>query len=102
MNGFCVSGVRKTNIKKERDKMASKLANMHRIHIEKLCYSGEKVIDSEKFRDLQYLVKDNHIVLISGNSGKFALKFEHIPELFKELKEVSEIWGNIKTKKCLL
>lgn len=82
--------------------MASKLANMHKRHIDKLCYKGEKVIDSERFRDLQYMIKDDHIILMSGNSGNFAVRFEVLTDLFRELEEVRSIWGDIKTKKCLL
>lgn len=82
--------------------MAKKLSNKYNYQINQLCYKGEKVIDSESFRDLKYLIKDGHIVLMSGNSGQFAVKFDVIKDLFKEIKDVAEIWGDIKTKKCLL
>lgn len=82
--------------------MASKLANMHKYEINQLCYQGEKVIDSEAFRDLQYIIGDGHITLSSGNSGNFTVRFDVLDALFDELKEIREIWGDIKTKKCLL
>ena len=82
--------------------MANKIYGRHEQYIRRLCYDGEKVIDSESFRDLKYLVKDGHIILISGKSGEFAVRMDVIPALFKELKEIAETWGDIKTKKCLL
>ena len=82
--------------------MTSKTYNRHEQYIRRLCYDGEKVIDSESFRDLKYMIKDKHIVLISRNSGEFAVRMDVIPALFKELKEIAETWGDIKTKKCLL
>lgn len=81
--------------------MAGKNWTKHNHYIEKLCYDGEKVIDSECFRDLKYLIKDGHIVLISNSGGKLALKFDVLPELIKELEEMRETWGSIKTKNCL-
>ena len=74
----------------------------HTQFIRKLCYNGEKVIDSECFNDLKYLIKDGHIVLISNKSGSFAFKFEVLPDLIKELEEMRDTWGSIKTKKCLV
>ena len=82
--------------------MTKKVLNKHTNKINQLCYKGEKVIDSESFRDLKYLIKDGHIVLMSGNSGTFAVRIEAIKDLFKEVKEIAEIWGDIKTNKCLL
>ncbi len=70
--------------------------------INKLCYNGEKVVDSEVFRDLKYMIKDGHIILMSKSNGNFAIELKTLPELMKELEEVRTIWGGITTKKCLL
>ena len=82
--------------------MTSKEWTQHTRYINRLCLKGEKVMDSERLRDLTYLIKDGHIVLISKQSGTFAISFEAFPDLLKEIEEVRETWGNIKTKKCLV
>ena len=79
-----------------------KLTNQYNYQINQLCYKGEKVIDSESFMDLKYLIKDGHIVLMSGKSGNFAVRIEAIKDLFDELQDVADFWGDIKTKKCLV
>lgn len=69
--------------------------------IDRLCYKGEKVVDSEVFRDLKYIVKDGHIVLMSRSNGSFAIELKRIPDLMKELEEMRSIWSSITTKNCL-
>ena len=83
-------------------KMTGKMVNDHSRCINQLCYEGEKVIDSESFRDLTYVVKDNHLILLSRSSGEFSICFDVIDDLFKEIKDIAELWGNVKTKNCLL
>ena len=70
--------------------------------INQLCYKGEKVIDSEVFRDLKYMIKDGHIILISRKSGTFAIELRSVPDLMAELKEMQSVWGGITTKNCLV
>lgn len=82
--------------------MTKKLSSIYERQINQLCYEGEKVIDSESFRGLKFLIKDNHIILISANNGCFSVRMDVLPDLFKELQDVVEIWGDIKTKKCLV
>lgn len=82
--------------------MTNKAWSKYIHYIEKLCYDGEKVIDSESFRDLKYLIKNEHIVLITKESGMFAVKLDVLPDLIKELEEMRSMWGDIKTKKCLI
>lgn len=83
-------------------KLTMKMVNDHLRCINQLCYEGEKVIDSENFRDLTYVVKDNHLILLSRSSGEFCIKIDVVKDLCKEIKEIAEVWGDVKTKKCLL
>lgn len=40
----------------------------------KLSRQGEKVIESEKFRGLNYVIKDGHITLMAENHGIFSFR----------------------------
>ena len=80
----------------------SKERDRHKQFINQLCYEGEKVIKSEVFRDLHYIIKDGQICLISRENGVFTVAFEALNDLKAEIEEIAEVWGNIKTKKCLL
>ncbi len=81
--------------------MINKDWNKYQYFIRRLCYDGEKVIDSEVFRDLKYVIKDGHIILISKKSGNFSIELKVLPDLIAELEEMRSVWGDIKTNKCL-
>lgn len=66
--------------------------------IHKLCNNGEKVIESEKFIGLFYVLKEGSTVLLTEHNGEFAIKTSLLPILCKELKEIHDVWGDIKTK----
>ena len=70
--------------------------------IHQMYNNGEKVIESDTFCGLNYLVKDGQIVLMSDKNGMFSFSFEIFDDLFQEIKDIREVWGNIKTKKCYL
>lgn len=65
-----------------------------------LSKQGEKVIESETFRALNYVLKDGQITLISENHGIFTFKLECFEDLISEIKEIIEAWKDVKTKKC--
>lgn len=67
-----------------------------------LCGKGEKVIDSENFRGLYYLIKDGHVVIMTEKNGELCLKLKNVAKFCKELKEIQSVWGDIKTNKCLM
>ena len=54
------------------------------------------------FRDLKYVIKDGHVILLSKKSGTFAVELKVIPDLMAELEEMRSVWGSITTKKCLV
>ena len=54
---------------------------------------NEIEIESESFKDLYYVIKDKHIILMSNRSGKFACSLKVLPELIKELKEIQDVFG---------
>ena len=66
--------------------------------ISSLCGNGEKVIESEEFIGLFYVLKEGSTVLLSEHNGEFAIKTSLIPTLCKELKEIHDVWGDVKTK----
>ena len=66
----------------------------------RLSIQGEKVIESEKFRGLNYVIKDGHITLMAENHGIFSFRFDCLEDLTKEIKDVLSVWGDIRTKKC--
>ena len=82
--------------------MVDKSWTKYNHYIDQLCFRGEKVIDSESFCDLRYLIKDGHVVLVSRKSGQFTMRIDVVPDLIKELEEVCKTWSNVNTKKCLL
>lgn len=77
---------------------------MSEVNKKQLIYSlsvqGEKVIESEEFCGLNYLIKDGHIVLIAGKNGTLSVKFEKIEALCKELKEIRSVWAEVNTGSC--
>lgn len=75
---------------------------METYSVNRLCAAGEKVIESESFEGLRYLVKNNHIVLLSRAHGQFAVRMDAIDELFTEIGEILSVWGNIKTNNCCM
>lgn len=70
--------------------------------ISKLCSNGEKVIESECFEGVNYLVKDNHIVILAGRNGELSVEMDKVCDLAKEINEIRSVWGNINTDKCLV
>lgn len=74
---------------------------MEKYSVGRLCTAGEKVIESESFEDLQYLVKNDHIILLSKEHGQFAMRLDAIDALYDEMDEIRSVWGDIKTKNCL-
>lgn len=69
--------------------------------VSKLCCQGEKVIESEHFEGVNYLIKDNHIVILAGRHGELAVDMDIVFSLTKEINEICAFWGNIDTEKCL-
>lgn len=63
--------------------------------VSKLCHQGEKVIESEYFNATNYLVKDDHIVILAGINGELAINMNSLPELIKELSEIHSVWSDI-------
>ena len=78
------------------------MSNTYKQKINQLCYRGEKVIDSETFRGLKYIIKDGHLCLMSNNNGQFTIDLRVIKDLIKEIEKICDLWGNVKTKKCIL
>lgn len=73
---------------------------MMRKFLMKLYRAGEKVVESEHFRDLNYVIKDGHIVFISEKHGTFCLKMDSVDEFFDEIKDILSVWKDVRTKKC--
>ncbi len=71
---------------------------MQKYNVGRLCTAGEKVIESEVFDDLHYLVKNKHIILISKEHGQFAVRLDAIDDLYAEMDEIRSVWGDIRTK----
>lgn len=63
--------------------------------VSKLCGTGEKVIESEYFNGVNYLIKDNHIVILAGKDGELAIEMSAVPEFVFELSEIHSVWKDI-------
>ena len=70
--------------------------------VSKLCCQGEVVIESEFFEGVNYLVKDNHIVILAGRNGELSVEMDKVCDLAKEINEICSVWGNINTDKCII
>ena len=70
--------------------------------INRMCNEGEKVIESETFAGLNYLIKDGQIALISESNGTFSFSFDCFEELTQEIKEIKAVWEDINTRKCIV
>ena len=65
-----------------------------------LSKQGEKVIESETFRALNYVLKDGQITLMSDRHGIFTFNIECLDELVEEIKDILFVWKDVRTKKC--
>ena len=63
--------------------------------VSKLCCQGEIVIESEYFNGVNYLIKDNHIVILAGKDGELAIEMSAVPEFVFELSEIHNVWKDI-------
>lgn len=68
--------------------------------IKKLCDQGEKVIESEFFKGVHYVAKDNHIIVIAGQNGELSVKMDVLDEFVQELLDIREVWENDTAGKC--
>ena len=66
-----------------------------------LCANGEKVIESEYFNGVNYLIKDDHIVILAGRNGELAVDMNIVFSLTKEINDICTFWSNIDTANCL-
>ena len=74
----------------------------HQQFINQLCYQGEKVMESERFGGVHYMVKDGHLCIMTSKDGQLAVRFDIVKELIKEIEEVYDLWADVKTKKCIV
>lgn len=65
-----------------------------------LSRQGEKVIESETFRALNYVLKDGQITLLSDRHGIFTFNVECLDELVNEIKDILSVWKDVRTKNC--
>lgn len=49
--------------------------------------------DSINFKNVAYTIKDGHIIIMAGDSGKLAIDFSLLDNLIGELKEIKEVYG---------
>ena len=79
--------------------MMNNLSNVNNL-IYFLSKQGEKVIESETFRALNYVLKDGQITLMSDRHGIFTFNIECLDELVEEIKDILFVWKDVRTKKC--
>lgn len=65
-----------------------------------LSKQGEKVIESETFRALNYVLKDGQITLMSDRHGVFTFRIDCFDALMDEIKDILSVWKDVRTKKC--
>ena len=83
--------------------MITKMTNNQFNHfIEKLSGDGEKVFKSEEIVGLYFLINDGRIGFLTQENGGFCITLDSIPTLCKELKDIYDVWGDVKTKKCIM
>lgn len=70
--------------------------------ISRLSTNGEKVVDSELFENVHYLIKENHIVILAGKSGELAIAFDKLDSFITELWDIGDFWKNDNNGKCLI
>lgn len=70
--------------------------------ISRLSTNGEKVVDSELFENVHYLIKENHIVVLAGKSGELAIAFDKLDSFITELWDIGDFWKNDNSEKCLV
>lgn len=51
------------------------------------------LFDSNKFQKVEYAIKDNHVIILAGDSGRLAIKFSFLEGLISELKEIAEVYA---------
>lgn len=70
--------------------------------ISRLCAKGEKVIESECFNRVNYLIKDKHIIILAGKSGEFAIAMDKVADFTREINEICSLWQDVNTDKCII
>lgn len=63
--------------------------------VSKLCCQGEIVIESEKFKGVNYLVKKRHIAILAGKDGELAVSMDSMPDLISELSEIHSLYSEM-------
>ncbi len=56
---------------------------------------NEIVIESEKFKATNYLLKERCIGILTANNGMLSVYMDSIDDLIEELKEIKESYGNL-------
>ena len=79
--------------------MLNNLSNINNL-IYLLSKQGEKVIESENFRALNYVLKDGQIILMSDRHGVFTFRIDCLDALMDEIKDILSVWQDVRTKKC--
>jgi hypothetical protein len=54
--------------------------------------SSSTLIDSTKFDNVLYQIKNDHLILFGGKSGTIAIRIDLIPDLIEEVKEIGEMY----------
>lgn len=70
--------------------------------VSKLCCQGEKIIESECFNRVNYLIKDKHIIILAGKSGEFAIAMDKVADFTREINEICSLWQDVNTDKCII
>lgn len=76
--------------------------NQFQSFIEKLSGDGEKVFKSEEITGLYYLIKDGEVIFLTKESGSFCIMLNTVMDLCKELKDIYDVWCDVKTEKCIM
>lgn len=66
-----------------------------------LSLHGDKIIESEYFLNTNYLLRDEHIIILAGSNGELAIHLDLVEQFVDELKEIVDEWKDIKTDRCL-
>lgn len=70
--------------------------------IQRLSWQGEKLIESEEFLNVCYLIKNKNLVILGRKCGTLAVALDRIPELTNELWDLYDTWKDVDTIGCKL
>ena len=62
-----------------------------------LAFAPPLDFESELFKGVRYLMKDNHMLILAGHSGELGVARENWRPWIREMEEIFDVWEGVRT-----